>query len=433
MNKQKLKDNGITLIALVITIIILLILAAVSVNLVLGENGMIARSKESRTQYDRADVIEKIQSDLMFEQLNHEEDVSDSALKTILEKYGTINYDTDGKTIKSITTTQGNYQILVSDIWSGNTNGKTEVDRSGLAVGDYINYEPDKNEDGTTKKYSADNLAVSITGSRENSSDISQNNLKWQILKIHDDGSIDVIGSASNQAIYFKLSRGYNNAVNVLNDVCKSLYSRGSIEARSVNIKDFENCLTADGRELVEHYKSGAELKVGETSGKYTSPYSNYPILYRHEIGSGINSDTIKTDGLDVSDNFDPNNIDVSSDFAKATNLKAKQTYWELDTEQANAQNLGAGADVLRPSRGESYWIASRSVECGKNYLYFYILKFDFFSGLGGANLYPSNGSVSMDIDDKFRPVITLGKDVKITPSDSASSASGTPHTITQY
>ena len=38
--KEKTKNKGITLIALVITIIVLLILAGVTINLTLGENGI---------------------------------------------------------------------------------------------------------------------------------------------------------------------------------------------------------------------------------------------------------------------------------------------------------------------------------------------------------------------------------------------------------
>lgn len=40
--------KGITLVALVVTIVILLILAGVSVNLVLGNDGLIGRAKEAR-------------------------------------------------------------------------------------------------------------------------------------------------------------------------------------------------------------------------------------------------------------------------------------------------------------------------------------------------------------------------------------------------
>lgn len=47
--------RGITLVALVVTIIVLLILAAVSINLVLGDNGIITRAKQSRenTKYEK--------------------------------------------------------------------------------------------------------------------------------------------------------------------------------------------------------------------------------------------------------------------------------------------------------------------------------------------------------------------------------------------
>ena len=44
------KNKGITLVALVVTIVVLLILAGVSINLVLGKNGIIARAKDAETK-----------------------------------------------------------------------------------------------------------------------------------------------------------------------------------------------------------------------------------------------------------------------------------------------------------------------------------------------------------------------------------------------
>ena len=40
--------KGITLIALVVTIVVLLILAGVSINLLLGDNGIIIKAKEAK-------------------------------------------------------------------------------------------------------------------------------------------------------------------------------------------------------------------------------------------------------------------------------------------------------------------------------------------------------------------------------------------------
>ena len=46
-NKQ---ERGITLVALVVTIVVLLILAGISLNLVLGQNGIISRAQDARNQ-----------------------------------------------------------------------------------------------------------------------------------------------------------------------------------------------------------------------------------------------------------------------------------------------------------------------------------------------------------------------------------------------
>ena len=54
--------NGITLIALVVTIVVLLILAGVSISLILDNNGIIQKSKEAKTEY--AQARENEQADL---------------------------------------------------------------------------------------------------------------------------------------------------------------------------------------------------------------------------------------------------------------------------------------------------------------------------------------------------------------------------------
>ena len=47
-------NNGITIVALVVTIVVLLILAGVSINLVLGNNGVISKAKEAETKSGEA-------------------------------------------------------------------------------------------------------------------------------------------------------------------------------------------------------------------------------------------------------------------------------------------------------------------------------------------------------------------------------------------
>ena len=56
--KQPIKEKGITLIALVITIVILLILSAVVINLALGEGGLAEKAKEATENYQIAEQAE---------------------------------------------------------------------------------------------------------------------------------------------------------------------------------------------------------------------------------------------------------------------------------------------------------------------------------------------------------------------------------------
>ena len=54
-------QNGITLIALVITIIILLILAGVVLNLTLGEHGILKKAEQAGEQYKISEILEKLE------------------------------------------------------------------------------------------------------------------------------------------------------------------------------------------------------------------------------------------------------------------------------------------------------------------------------------------------------------------------------------
>ena len=91
MNK---KQKGITLIALVITIIVLLILAGVSIAMLTGQNGILTQAQNAKNKTDEAAKNEQLdlarQEDLINETLNgiEVEQVTDSN-PGVLEKNGT--------------------------------------------------------------------------------------------------------------------------------------------------------------------------------------------------------------------------------------------------------------------------------------------------------------------------------------------------------
>lgn len=53
------KEKGITLVALVVTIVVLLILAGVSLSLVLSNQGIVTKANEGRTNYTNASNEER--------------------------------------------------------------------------------------------------------------------------------------------------------------------------------------------------------------------------------------------------------------------------------------------------------------------------------------------------------------------------------------
>ena len=108
--------NGITLIALVVTIVVLLILAGVSISLILDNNGIIQKSKDAKEQYGQARGNEQADLDNVSEWINEQAGIkSEVNWNKILEdansnpdKYkhpeqsdtnGDIGIGTDGKPV----------------------------------------------------------------------------------------------------------------------------------------------------------------------------------------------------------------------------------------------------------------------------------------------------------------------------------------------
>ena len=58
MNQKK--NQGITLIALVVTIIVLLVLAGISIQMLTGQNGILNRASEAKKKTEFAEMEEKI-------------------------------------------------------------------------------------------------------------------------------------------------------------------------------------------------------------------------------------------------------------------------------------------------------------------------------------------------------------------------------------
>lgn len=107
INKE---ENGITLIALVITIVILIILATITVNFIFGENGVINRAQQGTEEYNKSDIEERVtilQSEFLIDKASGEEDNFADFLRKELQvgvtqdEEGKYNFAVDGWQVKA--------------------------------------------------------------------------------------------------------------------------------------------------------------------------------------------------------------------------------------------------------------------------------------------------------------------------------------------
>ena len=98
MNTKKKNARGITLIALVITIIVLLILAGVTINALSGENGIITKSKEAKIKTEKSRTIEKINLAILTAMTKGDGDIDNATLREELEKEG-LTVKTEGNNL----------------------------------------------------------------------------------------------------------------------------------------------------------------------------------------------------------------------------------------------------------------------------------------------------------------------------------------------
>ena len=155
---KKTKQNGITLIALVITIIVLLILAAVSIATLTGQNGILTRANDAKISTEIAEEKEKVQlsaTGALAEELGEEIDIN--KLRTELGKY----FESGKYDVQEGTNEDGTEGYIVT-ITQNDPNGrKYFVDKNGN-VTEYIEMEQGEAEGtgGTNFKMSVGAIEV---------------------------------------------------------------------------------------------------------------------------------------------------------------------------------------------------------------------------------------------------------------------------------
>ena len=379
MKRLKKQVQGITLIALVVTIIVLLILAGIALNLTIGQNGIFSRAEKAANTWRNAETNEQL---AMGELANW-----------------MANYMGEGGT--------------------GSGSGDDDASREGLEVGQYVKYVPDTyvNPEDSSSNYS---LPSNVSGYNTNQEIAQVKDIKWRIMSINNDGTVDLISNTTEDEeiyIYLKGATGYNNGVYILNDIAAKQYSNSSlgVTARSVNIGDIENKMNDEGKKAKNDY-----IASSTNGGKQTYKDSNYyPNLYAEENGSGINTTETKTNGIGVSDKYYTSPSTDSPAYRQATGgLTVTQTFYYMEYDEMADYFDDRNFYDLMFSGGISYWLASRCAGLSQDYAYF---GFSMVSGFRldfSGYLFNSDGDNGRGKVFGLRAVVSLGSNVKFVNGD---------------
>lgn len=110
MRKLFKNEIGITLIALIITVIILLILAGISLNLVIGKNGIIKNAKQAKFEMEKKDEEEALRI-ILAKYIGKELQINQSLKEYLKDKVREVEDNEDG----TLTVLLGKYEFDISE------------------------------------------------------------------------------------------------------------------------------------------------------------------------------------------------------------------------------------------------------------------------------------------------------------------------------
>ena len=199
--KEKLKnEKGITLIALVITIIVLLILAGVTIATLTGENGILTKATEANLQTqigEEKEAINLAMQALLIDKVDNPDNYQDGIINNTQLKN---EMDKSMPKPKEITINEITKELTVkfddsrnNRIYTINQTGEIGeiVKREGIKIGDYVDYQYDDAED-----YIIPDNVDWVVGSSQSKVVKQNQNVRWRILNIYDDGRVDLISES---------------------------------------------------------------------------------------------------------------------------------------------------------------------------------------------------------------------------------------------
>ena len=404
-NTQKLKNNkAITLIALVVTIVVLLILAGISISLVAGDNGLIKKARDARDETRYASIKEEVElwkadKSLAETTGGNRESLNDfiTRLKLKDNEQENVEKDASGK-IKKITIKIGDKTIELSD-----SKTLVEAFKDGeIKVGDYLNY---NTKVDTSKNYKSETnqngwADQTYTATQETS---------WRVLGLNESEDQLILISANpiaknmdtsstnewdkNPYLYMKGAYSCVNCIEILNGI-SGIYSTSLGTVKSLTAEEINRLIgvTVD--------KENKKVYVN------TAPDTNID-----EFGVLGNTYTYKSTDYTPESYIAGKNVDTNK--IPSVTADAYWYAWGNLTINATLKEMLFSGTTESDKYSKSYWLASPGVCAGESFADFgpgYVAGGDV---VGGGDSFDSNGGWGA-FRLGVRPVVYLNSEVSV-------------------
>ena len=460
--KQKFKNTqkGITLVALVITIIVLLILAMVSIKIVV-DGGLITKASKATDTHTIGAEKEAIGLGYSEYQmaLANKENVTKPTIKG-----AEVTPKGEGWNVK-FTKTNNEYQLSkdgnallakqngIYVIWTDNGDGTFTKGDVTLKVGDYVNYDATKDANGNTvattsyTSYSEANASTNKNDGRSSGHtkdqvfNLTSYTSGWRVLGVENGNirliSANIIGPDSggytdgdNKYYYLSGKKGYTDGPSELNAI-SAIYGqgKGATGAKSITVEDI-NKITGYDPNNTGNGKPFNNGEINQYGNKVTyywdgtdKPYWEVTNEKKGNLGATHN-EFVWYDGK-VWQSSTKSTVATATSRKKIADLISTE-YLYLPTTLTNSYTeTGKGIDKTSnewkvPFENEKrYWLASNCIRCTSTMAYFCVNEVDANGTVSSGNgLFGSTGTTFPFFCYGIRPVVTIKSDIQIEKTD---------------
>ena len=265
------RENGITLVALIITIVVMLILVAVSVNVIVNSD-LIGHTEKTGDAYNNAIAKEE------------EYNPTIGSWKTL------DDYMKDAKIVEEVHDwkVNGDKFTCTCDLCKAHANGDSS---NGLTVeiGQEIKYKAERDIEGATTT-----ITAAMSGHTENQTISLTAEPTYVVM-----GVADINENGTNETLLLTITKpevkvtlkgaaAYNNGPTEINRMCRELYGK---DARGMTIEDVNNCLGYTNPKGIYYDKSGNEQTVNNLTTKLSSLPIWNDIKNNHQTPDGRNTE----------------------------------------------------------------------------------------------------------------------------------------------